>query len=98
MSNNTEYMRVYMLDRYKRRREAAVVFLGGVCVECGGMDDLQFHHKDPSTKLFTLAKGSSFSNSRWDAEVAKCELLCGDCHREEHKHLRLELDGKAVSF
>jgi hypothetical protein len=84
MSNSNEYMREYMRDRYRKRRLLAIEKLGGRCEECKSDDDLHFHHRDPETKLFTIAKGSSFSQARWDAEVAKCYLLCSDCHVGHH--------------
>lgn len=75
-----EYMRLYMKERARKRVAAAKEQLGGKCVRCGSVDDLQFDHIDPTTKLFTLAKGSSFSEERWQAEVEKCQLLCQACH------------------
>lgn len=77
---NNEYMRLYMKERAKKRVIAAKEQLGAKCIQCGSTEDLQFDHIDPTTKLFTLAKGSSFSEQRWQAELAKCQLLCQTCH------------------
>jgi 5-methylcytosine-specific restriction endonuclease McrA len=81
MSSDKEYMRVYMLERYKKRRNHAIESLGGRCVECGATEKLELDHGNPKTKDFTIAKGSSFSEKRWKQELAKCQLLCGPCHR-----------------
>jgi hypothetical protein len=68
-----------------KRRLAALK--GGKCQICGYsrcLKALTFHHLDPDTKLFNLA-GSH--NQGWEAqarEVAKCVLLCANCHREFH--------------
>ena len=78
-----KYMRKYMLERYHRRRAEALLQLGNQCVSCGvsgNEEALQFHHKDPDNKEFTIAKHSSASEKRFWAEVAKCVLLCEDCH------------------
>lgn len=56
--------------------------------ECGEADPdvLQFHHRDRSTKAFSISWGIR-NKLRLDvikAEVAKCDVLCANCH------LRLE--------
>lgn len=83
--NSNSYMNEYMKARYHRRREEALVQLGGVCTSCGSDEYLEFHHVDPNEKNFTLAKGSSFSEQRWQTELDKCHLLCNDCHVDEHR-------------
>lgn len=80
-----EYMRNYMNRRYEKRRAAAITACGGKCARCEGTDDLEFHHIDPTTKVTTIARASSFSEERWQAELAKCELLCQPCHKKEHR-------------
>ena len=55
--------------------------LGGACVRCGAVEQLEFDHIDPATKSFNLSIGWSRS---WDtivAELGKCQLLCHDCHK-----------------
>ena len=85
MANSNEYMNKYMIERYKKRRSEAIITLGSVCMRCSSLEDLHIHHKDPSQKSFTLAKGSSYSKDRWDKEVEKCILLCSSCHTAEHQ-------------
>ena len=59
---------------------------GGGCRLCGydRCDAaLQFHHLEPGTKSFHLARqGVSRSWSRALAEANKCILLCANCHAE----------------
>lgn len=85
-----EYMRDYMLARYKRRMAAAREFLGGKCAKCGATGDLDLDHIDPTTKSFTIARMWSVSDEKFWAEVKKCQLLCSDgtadrCHRAKHR-------------
>ena len=65
---------------------------GGCCSKCGYnkcFAALEFHHRDPSTKDFTLShNGGAPSFERLKAEADKCDLLCANCHREEHERLR----------
>ncbi len=70
----------------------------GGCSRCGENPEdrrkLHFHHRDPSSKLFEVSgfgKGKSkLPRSAAGvevllAEIAKCDVLCEGCHREEHK-------------
>lgn len=71
-----------------RLRKKLKLELGGACSKCGYsvcLAALDFHHADPSTKLFSLSAAfriKSFSSLR--EEVKKCILLCANCHRELH--------------
>jgi len=73
--------------RRAMKREA-VKRLGGKCMRCGYdkcIAALNFHHRDPNQKDFGLAFGGNMHT--WDAywaEVQKCDLLCANCHAEEH--------------
>lgn len=75
-----------------KRRQAlkrmAVEYKGGKCSECGynkSMAALQFHHIDPSIKQFNISlSGSTKSWSKIRNELAKCILLCANCHFEKH--------------
>jgi len=45
---------------------------------------LHFHHRDPKEKSFTIARISRSANiDRLKAEIAKCIVLCGNCHAEK---------------
>jgi hypothetical protein len=42
---------------------------------------LEFHHRDPAMKLFTVSKGrDAFDSVQMQAEIAKCDVLCRPCH------------------
>jgi hypothetical protein len=86
----------------KRNREKrilltlkAIEYKGGKCIRCGYnkfISALEFHHVDPSTKSFVIAK--YIHAKPWDEiqkELDKCDLLCANCHREEHAILRTTL-------
>lgn len=59
--------------------------IGGCrCVSCG-CDKiwlLQFHHKDPSTKEYTISAQTKYSIML--KEVYKCVAVCANCHTELH--------------
>lgn len=65
------------------------------CEHCGLNDPecLDFHHTNPSEKDYTVT--SMTRSMKWErimAEVAKCIVLCANCHRKEHARLRRELN------
>lgn len=71
------------------RKLQLVEMLGGKCSKCGydkNLSALHFHHIDPSQKNFKLGM-RILSNKRMEfilEELKKCELLCANCHAEEH--------------
>jgi len=73
--------------RWRRKVKALLVDeAGGNCAICGYdrcVAALHFHHLDPSTKSFGLArKGATRRLDLLRAEISKCVLLCGNCHAE----------------
>src|SRR4051794_15336455 len=58
------------------------------CIECGENHPatLDFHHRDPSQKGFTLSRATTKSASRETllVEIEKCDVLCANCHRKHH--------------
>jgi hypothetical protein len=56
------------------------------CARCGYNENeygLEFHHRDPATKLRTVGASLCGSSALLEAEVAKCDVLCGTCHNIE---------------
>jgi hypothetical protein len=73
----------------KRRRKVKAIMVeeaGGRCALCGYdrcVGALAFHHLDPESKSFGLAEGGlSRAVETVRGEVAKCVLLCANCHAE----------------
>lgn len=61
------------------------------CIRCGESEPccLDFHHKDPAQKFDVLAQMANrgFGLTRLLEEIAKCEILCANCHRKVHRGL-----------
>ena len=70
-------------EDYYKRIEYLKQVLGGKCTSCGATTDLQFHHLN--NKLFTVTQNWSASLDKVLAEISKCKLLCGTCHRNLHR-------------
>lgn len=73
--------------RYRRNiKQLAVKYKGGKCRKCGYkkcVGAMDFHHIDPKEKDFTISGNAG----KWETlkkELDKCELLCKNCHAEQH--------------
>lgn len=69
------------------RKLEAVALLGGKCKRCGFDKHpaaLQFHHRDPALKEFSMNRGTTMSMERIRQELEKCDLLCANCHAIHH--------------
>jgi hypothetical protein len=54
------------------------------CADCGQRFDpvcMDFDHRDPSQKQFTIAGGYSRSLEALLDEIAKCDIVCANCRR-----------------
>jgi hypothetical protein len=77
--SNQEYNSAFQLEKYHRVMKGLRAQLGGECVRCKSVEDLEFDHIDPSTKLYTLSQIWSRPELVQD-EIVKCQLLCRSCH------------------
>lgn len=79
----------YMQDSIAKKREFASQVkeqLG--CAKCGETRPyvLDFHHLDPSEKENTVSRliTNTSNIEKAKKEMAKCVVLCSNCHREFH--------------
>ena len=81
---------VLKVTAYRRRiKQALVKAFGDKCYLCESEFNswiYEFHHIDPSTKLFAISgDGITRSKDKCALEAKKCMMLCANCHRElEH--------------
>ncbi len=79
-------------NRKRIRREIDDYKLETGCEVCGYRrcsSALDFHHRDPGDKEFTVgeALARNMASVTVMAEIEKCILLCSNCHRELHEGL-----------
>lgn len=82
-----EDARVYMRERYRKAKQKAVAYMGGVCADCGGefhQAVFDFHHLNPSEKEVGPASTLLLKWEKAKAELDKCVMLCANCHRLRH--------------
>lgn len=57
---------------------------GRPCVDCGGVfhpEAMHFDHRRGTVKEFDVAFGNGrYSRGRVVAEIARCDLVCANCH------------------
>ncbi len=99
-SNRHDYLRQYYRDNptsfienaRKREREIKEFIrqqkVGLSCNRCGNTDIrvLDFHHIDRDIKEVSISQiaRKGWGRERILREIAKCEVLCANCHRIEH--------------
>ena len=69
------------------RARLAKIKLATGCMDCGYADDaakLHFHHRDKTTKSFSVGLGARLAWERQEAEIVKCDVLCAPCHAKRH--------------
>ena len=72
------------------------------CMDCGVCYPfwiMQFDHRDPSKKDFTIgSEGRQFSEQKVKDEMAKCDVVCANCHKDrEYTRLQEKLErGESV--
>jgi 5-methylcytosine-specific restriction endonuclease McrA len=76
-------------ETVRRERMAYLVqyFRAHPCVDCGEPDPLVLEFDHLGDKLFSIAEG--LRDRAWQAildEIAKCEVVCANCHRRRTAH------------
>src|SRR5437899_1881059 len=79
--------------KIRQKRRAILAAIKAVpCTDCGirfPPECMDFDHVR-GKKLFNVALtvGRSMSDTRFYAEIAKCEVVCANCHRTRTEHRR----------
>lgn len=70
-------------NRRRKRDRLDGLKVGKACMDCGveyPPPVLQFDHRPGEVKEFDVSQGYGYSLERVLAEVAKCDLVCANCH------------------
>jgi hypothetical protein len=71
----------------KARKVIVDHLLSNPCKTCGESDIvvLEFDHRDPVTKLYNISEmpRRNYSLNTIRSEIAKCDVLCANCHRRK---------------
>lgn len=80
-----EQQREYQREWLRSRRTAWITSRGGACERCGSTEDLEVDHIEPSSKSMNPTMIWSRAAHIREAELAKCQVLCGPCHKSKTK-------------
>jgi hypothetical protein len=76
------------LERKRAHWRASAAMLDRLCdvpcADCGRRFPpcvMQFDHRDPATKKFVISRSRTRGHATLMAEVAKCDIVCTNCHR-----------------
>lgn len=81
---NIEQKREYQLRWINERRDSWLKE-NGPCAKCKTWINLQVDHIDPKLKAMEPAAIWSRKEEVRNKELAKCQVLCEDCHKEKTK-------------
>jgi hypothetical protein len=92
---NREHYREYCRNRRQKTNLWLAEYKASKgCSQCGIKDAscLDFHHIDPKAKNFNIGnKASVISLAKLQKEVAKCDVICRNCHSRLHAAERAKL-------
>jgi predicted Zn-ribbon and HTH transcriptional regulator len=83
---NRDQERQRIFARQRARSDMVRTLKARPCADCGlqfAPHQMDFDHRDPASKSFVLAAGrvGLMNERRVLAEVAKCDVVCANCHR-----------------
>ena len=87
--NNLEKEKEHSKNRYDAGTRFVESFKEN-CAICGFRDKpaLVFHHRDPKEKKFTISSKKKTGLKTLQKEIAKCVVLCANCHQTFHYYDR----------
>jgi len=86
--NSSKKLSKRAIERRVKKQELIEHF-GGICAKCSYNKNpaaFDFHHRDLSVKSFEIGKGITKGSSldELTIEAEKCDMLCCNCHAQEH--------------
>lgn len=90
--DNGDKRRAQVRERRRKTRDwLAEVKKQGECHVCGLSGEiahwaLDYHHRDGEEKVASISYlvGNGYGRKTIEDEMAKCDLICSNCHRTQH--------------
>ena len=92
--NEEQNYKIYKkIHEKKQLREwIRLLKLGQKCLKCSENDSivLEFHHRNPQTKITGIGEMVSrgYSRKAIEEEIKKCDILCANCHKKAEQRIR----------
>lgn len=90
---NRKYATDKMREFRRKKKEKFLLELGKFCRDCNGIFPdcvYDFHHINPEEKDKSSIRLFHLCDEKIRIEIAKCVLLCSNCHRIRHFILKEE--------
>lgn len=87
-----QYMRQWGLKRREETKAFILAAKNRPCMDCKGVFPywtMDFDHRDPAQKKFTIALYRNARNETLQQEINKCDVVCANCHRTRTQQRRL---------
>lgn len=94
LANKDTYLkkaRIHRLKDRERNRQISRAAKNQPCVDCGVKYPyyvMQFDHLPEYEKTFTIGQNRLMSIERLESEIAKCDVVCSNCHAERSHQRR----------
>ena len=86
-ANDLEYREKFKAraTNFRAKRKAFIAFQKAKpCMDCGNSyptECMDFDHRDGNNKSFNVSNSTHLSEEVLLEEIAKCDLVCANCHR-----------------
>jgi|ERR1051326_6085747 hypothetical protein len=74
----------WCISRYRRNLEIVSKIKNVPCMDCNNSfppECMDFDHREGTEKCFTIGSRTTLSLERLMTEIAKCDIVCSNCHR-----------------
>jgi hypothetical protein len=81
---HTEKHRQVMKGHFTRKKAIIQSFKDTPCMDCGNKfppECMDFDHRGDDTKINDVSSMTTCSISKILEEIAKCDIVCSNCHR-----------------
>ena len=82
----------YMCSYYHRERAKIIKKLGGKCLKCGRIENLEIHHIRNGHKEICSGAGRLTRLFEWKKNMDNLSLLCYNCHKVYHFLVREDVN------
>lgn len=85
IEKNKDIVKQKAAESYKKRAKLIAELKSVPCADCGIQYPyyvMDFDHRDPRTKLYEIGAIKMHSMEKLLKEIAKCDVVCANCHRE----------------
>jgi len=83
-ANKSQYFQRNQRTRKRAKAKLMEQKADTPCTDCGQKFHpyiMEFDHLDPSTKISAIGRMNAASGRTFTEELAKCELVCANCHK-----------------